>query len=481
MKIYEGPLRESAKDITFMYNADFFLYASLHHETDGMHGRPSPQNGPPVLTGMPVSSMILLDRPEEAGYFIFSDLSVRHEGRYFLSFALMEEVKEDRDMDIDETMSGTDEITGPEDGAANDRHFCFRTKVQTDVFDVFSAKKFPGLQESTALSRTVAEQGCRVRIRRDVRMRRREKGGKGKDTAAREEEFAPKPRVEASPQNHRGRSSSNDTSGTYQDMQRRQSGMEYASSRTSFAATETSSRQPPYGPVPPFPAHAQSMPNSPSYPPPQHGTHYQPRPPFGHYPSERSPTHPYGPPPPASTHRDSYPYRHEHPTLAPKLEADPDVQRLPPMRNFNGSAVEPRRPSYTPQPMARLMPHPPVKRDAQPEHAPYQLPPMVRPFDQRPSPPMAFAPPPPPPSRKRTAADAFEALSTENYRLQNGRRQEEQPRDANYRMEPPMLYRAPDCEPPSRQSQESRYRMSDPNYNRASDNKIKVDFPSLHG
>lgn len=464
-----------------MYNSDCFLYASLHHDTDGLHGRPTPQNNPPVLTGMPVSSMILLDRPEEAGYFIFSDLSVRHEGRYYLSFALMEEVKEARDMDIEEATSGADEITGP-DAASIGRYFSFRTNVQTDVFDVFSAKKFPGLQESTELSRTVAEQGCRVRIRRDVRMRRREKGDKGKGVAAREEEFAPKPRVEASP-HIRGRSSSNDTSGTYQDMQRRQSGMEYRSSRTSFAAPETpSGRQPPYGPVAPFSSHAQSMPNSPSYPRPPHGVHYQQRPPYNHYTSERSPTHHYGPPPPlhsAPAHRDSYSYRHEPPTLAPKLEADPDVQRLPPMRSFHGYTAEPRRPSYTPQPMPRLMPHPPAKRDIQLEPVSYQLPPMVRTFDQRPSPPMPLAPPSF--SRKRTAADAFEATSTEDYRLQNGRRQDEQPRDANYRMEPPAMYRASGCEPPSALSRESRYRMSDPNYNRASDSQISVSFPSLHG
>jgi hypothetical protein len=49
-----------------------------------------------------------------------------------------------------------------------------RLEVKSSPFTVFSAKKFPGLTESTALSRMVAEQGCRVRIRRDVRMRRRE-------------------------------------------------------------------------------------------------------------------------------------------------------------------------------------------------------------------------------------------------------------------------------------------------------------------
>ena len=55
-------------------------------------------------------------------------------------------------------------------------------EVKSQDFVVYSAKKFPGLTESTALSRTVAEQGCRVRIRRDVRMRRRDgKGGNDYD------------------------------------------------------------------------------------------------------------------------------------------------------------------------------------------------------------------------------------------------------------------------------------------------------------
>jgi hypothetical protein len=57
---------------------------------------------------------------------------------------------------------------------APNAHVHFRLEVKSEPFTVFSAKKFPGLAESTVLSRVVAEQGCRVRIRRDVRMRRRD-------------------------------------------------------------------------------------------------------------------------------------------------------------------------------------------------------------------------------------------------------------------------------------------------------------------
>jgi hypothetical protein len=164
LKVFEGE-----QDITFGYNANFFLFATLENARTIAPGRgPAAAPSFPVLTGTPVAGMAYLDRPSPAGYFIFPDLSVRHEGKYRLSFALYEELKDQKDMD-------------PEDRSLNahaqggiDAHVSHRLEVKSAPFVVFSAKKFPGLSESTALSRMVAEQGCRVRIRRDVRMRRRE-------------------------------------------------------------------------------------------------------------------------------------------------------------------------------------------------------------------------------------------------------------------------------------------------------------------
>lgn len=378
MRIFEGAHRETAKDITFMYNADFFLYASLHHAADGHPGRVSPQNGPPVLTGMPVSSMILLDRPEEAGYFIFSDLSVRHEGQYYLNFALMEEVKEDRDKDPDEIMSDADEITGPE--ATGGRSFCFRTTVTTDVFDVFSAKRFPGLQESTALSRTVAEQGCRVRIRRDVRMRRRPAASKNKgDNAAPnsgQAENVQKARPEP-PQHVRDRSRSNENNGQYSaEAQRRQSAMEYPPARPSFSGSEASVGRPhPYSHLPSYGVHGQSLPPSPSYPPPPaaHGSQFDPRSSYSSY-TDRSPTHPY---PPTGPSRDNYTYRAPRPVLAPKLEADeptkPNV--LPPISHVHEEVTH-KRPSFAssaslPRILPQLSQHRPISPPRGPGAASY--------------------------------------------------------------------------------------------------------------
>ncbi|KAI8943632.1 velum formation- protein [Plenodomus lindquistii] len=163
--IVELRVFENEQDITFAYNANFFLHASLENARAMAHGRaPAATPSFPVLTGTPVAGMAYLDRPTPAGYFIFPDLSVRHEGKYRLSFALFENLSEVKDLDPDDP-----------DVIFDGNHFVtHRAEVKSAPFTVFSAKKFPGLSESTSLSRMVAEQGCRVRIRRDVRMRRRE-------------------------------------------------------------------------------------------------------------------------------------------------------------------------------------------------------------------------------------------------------------------------------------------------------------------
>lgn len=175
LRIFEG---EAKNDITFSYNANFFLYTTLENARPIAQGRvPAAQTSFPVLTGMPVAGMAYLDRPSPAGYFIFPDLPVRHEGKYRLSFNLFEELKESKDGDA-EPAAGSPESedtkTARNNPLAPQAHVHFRLEVKSVPFNVYSAKKFPGLAESTSLSRIVAEQGCRVRIRRDVRMRRRD-------------------------------------------------------------------------------------------------------------------------------------------------------------------------------------------------------------------------------------------------------------------------------------------------------------------
>lgn len=176
------------EDLTFSYNANFFLFVTLEHAYQpGQSSIPFSPPIAPVLTGSTVSGIAHLDRPTPAGYFIFPDLSVRNEGRYRLCFALYEDAKDIKDLDPEQTLS--------RDGKGSpSTYVAHRLDVYSQPFTVFSAKKFPGLTESTPLSRMVAEQGCRVRIRRDVRMRRRDKpSGDGGDSFHSRDSVSPGP------------------------------------------------------------------------------------------------------------------------------------------------------------------------------------------------------------------------------------------------------------------------------------------------
>jgi hypothetical protein len=309
LRIFEGEGAEKT-DVTFGYNANFFLFATLELARPIAHGRMQPQPAQlPVLTGMPVSGMAYLDRPTEAGYFIFPDLSVRHEGKYKLSFNLYEETKEAKDADAEPR---NDQHRPKLPGGANapESSFDWRLEVKSAVFTVFSAKKFPGLAESTVLSRTVAEQGCRVRIRRDVRMRRRDGKANGDYEEAVEEEYVRTGRTPSvqDPYRERSRSLSNESAErqAYPEIERRMSG-DYSSqqyhpsaqsgpqSYLSFGGSSGNQYQAPppqfAQPAPPAPPSYQSAPPPAPYhhsgpqfrqpaPPPSHGQYAFDRPPY---------------------------------------------------------------------------------------------------------------------------------------------------------------------------------------------------------
>lgn len=203
LRILEG---EAKRDITFSYNANFFLYTTLEHARPIAQGRVSStaQASFPVLTGTPVAGIAYLDRPDLAGYFVFPDLSVRHEGRYRLSFNLYEEVKDLKDADAEPAGTSSEVAEIKYTPMAPQTHVHYRLEVKSMPFSVYSAKRFPGLSESTNISRIIAEQGCRVRIRRDVRMRRQDvkssKGGDGWDDEP-APAYAQAPQQPARPQN----------------------------------------------------------------------------------------------------------------------------------------------------------------------------------------------------------------------------------------------------------------------------------------
>ncbi|KAJ2061397.1 hypothetical protein GGI17_003078 [Coemansia sp. S146] len=98
-----------------------------------------------LLGDYSASSSIVENVVGERGcYFVFPNLSIRLEGRYRLRFSLIK------------LPSMTDD---------NAMFPVFVTSVFTDPFDVYSIKTFPGMIESTALSRTLAMQGLKIPIR----------------------------------------------------------------------------------------------------------------------------------------------------------------------------------------------------------------------------------------------------------------------------------------------------------------------------
>ena len=267
-------------DITFAYDGCFVVWADLEDARPIAHGRCAAPSPPTVaLAGMPVSSMAYLEQPNPAGYFIFPDLSVRHEGKYRLKFILMEDTKRMEDFDAVPTSAEAEAHVFDDDGPEG--YYYARMDVKSGVFDVYSAKKFPGLATSTDLSKTISEQGCRVRIRRDVRMRRR---GDGKGNDDYEDKFERQSRPQTVDyQRERSRSSSNGSRGDPLPYEPQPGGM------LAFGGQQYQQAQPGFAPPPPPPQHHH-------YPPPiyhQPYSHPAPHPPpTPHYAYDRQTPYP---------------------------------------------------------------------------------------------------------------------------------------------------------------------------------------------
>lgn len=335
LRIFESePGNDTQKnDITFAYNASFFLYATLDTARPMAHGRVAGPPSCPVLTGVPVAGVAYLDRPSQAGYFIFPDLSVRHEGRYRLNFHLYEEIKDAKDADKDSLMPIPNQVARPNTGkpGSPQAFLHFRLEVKSVPFTVYSAKKFPGLATSTSLSRIIAEQGCRVRIRRDVRMRRR--GGKREDDYEYDEERAavyarsdrystPDHYVATSVERPRSNSNTSNMESSYgfgPEIQRRPSAPDYG-----FQCPQPYQRPMPPAPMP----HAQT---------PSYQSHLS----FGstpnHYPAPHMPpTPPPVVPPGMYSPHTSY-ANIRHPSNASEYEASPaGYPMAPQMPERNG-------------------------------------------------------------------------------------------------------------------------------------------------
>ncbi|ORY84218.1 velvet factor, partial [Protomyces lactucae-debilis] len=100
-----------------------------------------------ALTGTVLSSLYLLDDPVASqsfrgAFFVFPDMSVRSEGLYRIHFTVF---------------------------GIRDESAFYLASCRSSNFQVYSAKRFPGMSNSTDLSRAFAEQGLKIRIRKEVR------------------------------------------------------------------------------------------------------------------------------------------------------------------------------------------------------------------------------------------------------------------------------------------------------------------------
>ncbi|KAI8370137.1 velvet factor [Choanephora cucurbitarum] len=100
---------------------------------------------PIALSGQTASSMYRLKdiNNQDGGFFVFGDISIRLEGYFRLKLSLFQISTH---------------------GAVNLK------SIYSNVFQVYSVKTFPGMLESTFLSRSFSDQGVRIRIRKEHRI-----------------------------------------------------------------------------------------------------------------------------------------------------------------------------------------------------------------------------------------------------------------------------------------------------------------------
>ncbi|KAJ5489715.1 Spore development regulator vosA [Penicillium diatomitis] len=125
----------------YLQSPYYFMCCSLYDATED---RPVPVAPSTALAGTLVSSLHRLKDVDnsDGGFFVFGDLSVKIEGEFRLKFTLFEMRK--------------DVVT-------------YLKTVISDRFKVSPPKNFPGMMESTFLSRSFADQGVKLRIRKEPR------------------------------------------------------------------------------------------------------------------------------------------------------------------------------------------------------------------------------------------------------------------------------------------------------------------------
>ncbi|ORY34163.1 hypothetical protein LY90DRAFT_459971, partial [Neocallimastix californiae] len=139
-----------------LYNSNFFIIASLLEENKTLNSQGQydykvltmdKYKSKKMLLGTTVASMQRLKDLDgsHGSFFIFYDLSVPIEGTFRLKYSLYE-MKQGKTI--------------------------YRTCAISEPFTVFSYKNFPGYKESSALAKYFAEQGVKIKIKKDVNVPR---------------------------------------------------------------------------------------------------------------------------------------------------------------------------------------------------------------------------------------------------------------------------------------------------------------------
>lgn len=116
------------------------------------------------------SAFKLADEDGNVGlWFVLQDLSVRTEGWFRLKLSFYNLSAQDITADLD----------APQ-GELLTEAPCLSTTFSRP-FKVFSAKKFPGVIETTSMSRQFAQQGIKIPIRKDGHGKRRRRDGDDDD------------------------------------------------------------------------------------------------------------------------------------------------------------------------------------------------------------------------------------------------------------------------------------------------------------
>ncbi|RDW68538.1 hypothetical protein BP5796_09195 [Coleophoma crateriformis] len=128
-----------------------------------------------LIGSLSASAFRLTDTSDKIGiWFVLQDLSVRTEGNFRLRFSFV-------NVGIPKAMEGPNASSTVNTGRAPILAACF-----SEPFTVFSAKRFPGVVESTPLSKCFATQGIKIPIRKDGQAPRG--GANGAGGGARDDE-----------------------------------------------------------------------------------------------------------------------------------------------------------------------------------------------------------------------------------------------------------------------------------------------------